>query len=342
MLFNDLNPDGAEPCGPVSGDQSYDKNGHGSHTGGIIVADGGYGIAPGARLISARIWDHYQLTTHEITLAAMQWMLDPDGNPETDDLPQIVSCSWGAPSNHGDDPEELWYYEVVENWVAAGILPVFAAGNSGPMSHKVDFPACFRMSWAVAGIKSNDSLAMFSSPGPATWNGETYTKPDIAGPGKNIISVRANGGLCEMDGTSVATPHAAGVAALVLQANPHLTPAEIRTAIEEAAVDLGSTGKDSRYGAGKMDALAAITKLVGQTPLSMVFGSYDRAVRQDQFYTHTTHYAPLSAPLATYLSGRVSELSATELPDAQANPLYKPLLRAGRSMQTFDRVHSSF
>jgi len=343
LVFNDLNPADGVLKGPVPGSEGYDTSGHGTHTAGTICAGDGLGVAPGARLISARIFGVAEMTTHEIILKAMQWMLDPDGNPETDDRPRIVSCSWGAKSDAGTDPEEVMYFDVVENWVAAGILPVFAAGNAGPMSGKVDYPACFRNSWAVAGIKSNDRLAVYSSPGPATWLGETYVKPDIAAPGKDVISCRTNGGLTSMDGTSVACPHAAGVAALVLQADPTLTPARLREQMEAVAFDLGSPGKDNSYGAGRIDALAAVSRVSGATPVETRFAGLRTAAAQEAAFLRLAPAGGLVAPLAAYLTGRLRALDEGEFRSLTApgdpDPLVRLIVRQAASVRTFDCLH---
>ncbi|MBF0410521.1 MAG: S8 family serine peptidase [Candidatus Riflebacteria bacterium] len=312
LKFWDLNPNDGSVASPVDGSKATDENMHGSHTAGTICAGGNIGVAPGARLMVAKVFDGMEMSTHEIFLRAYQWMLDPDGNPDTNDFPRIVSVSLGGKSYGGTDSDENLYYDVVNNWVAAGILPVFAAGNGGPMPQKIDYCACFLQSWAVGGLKSNNSIALFSSPGPATWNGVTYIKPDICAPGKDIISVRPNGGTYKMDGTSAATPHAAGVAALVLQANPTLKPAEVRDLIESCALDLGSSGKDNRYGAGLIDAYKSVEKAIKQASAENVVDGYRRALETESALG-TTVNSPLAAPMASYLLEKANALDSGEM-----------------------------
>lgn len=104
--------------------------------------------------------------------------VDPDGIPETNDGPRLSTI-------HGVlmTQQDKTFYVAVENWVAAGILPVFAAGNNGMYGGKVGTPAALAQSWAVAATTQNNTLAYFSSQGPVAWDGVPLMKPDIAAPG---------------------------------------------------------------------------------------------------------------------------------------------------------------
>jgi hypothetical protein len=125
--------------------------------------------------------------------------------------------------------------------------------------------------------------AGFSSIGPSTWSsiapwndyaynpGMGLIDPDVAAPGVNTKSCQwnNNSGYTFMDGTSMATPHTAGVMALMLDKNPNLTPRQIDSLLEITALDWGNPGKDNLYGAGRIDAAAAVTATPGGTPPSM-------------------------------------------------------------------------
>jgi len=286
---------------------SYDDQGHGTHTAGSIAGAEGVGVAPGAKLIVGKVFDKNGGGDDEKIMLAMQWMLDPDGNPETKDCPQLVSNSWGS-----DDVADRKFWDIVNNWVAAGMVPVFAAGNSGP-SGKVGTPGNFPHSWAVAATNDKDGLAWFSSVGPTTWDGVTYVKPDIAAPGLNVISCSHKGGLVSNMGTSMACPHVAGLAALMLQANPKLTIDEVRQIGESTAIDLGTPGKDNKFGSGRFDAKAALDKVMAPAgTIDAAFDAFTGVLAAEQALVGIQANSPLAAPLAKSLVQRTQNLDEGE------------------------------
>ncbi|MBI3891216.1 MAG: S8 family serine peptidase [Candidatus Wallbacteria bacterium] len=241
--------------------EPYDDEGHGTHTAGSICASGdGIGVAPGARLVVAKALDNEGSGELSKLLAAMQWMLDPDGDPSTNDRPTAVSCSWGVDRRQMKDlgAEETFFWDAVQAWRDADMLPVFASGNSGPSSEVI--PGAYPISLAVGATDAGDSSASYSSGGPSTWNGLTYTKPDLCAPGSAIVSTVPGGQTRSMSGTSMACPVVAGVAALIKQARPQASAREIEQILLSSVVDLGDPGKDVRFGAGRIDALAAVAK----------------------------------------------------------------------------------
>ena len=239
----------------------FDGNGHGTHTAGTIVGGnaGGkhIGVAPGAKLICGRIFDEGGTTTDAIILRAMNWIADPDGDPNTNDGPRLVSNSWGGEQESEHSGDDLW--QAVQHWVDLGILPVFAAGNSGPKG-KVGTPGGYPMSFCVGSTNWMNWVSSFSSRGPITWDGVQYIKPDVAAPGSGVESAKDKGGYVTMDGTSMATPHVAGVCALVLQANPALTPAQVVDIVRSTAKDISTPGHDNNTGWGLVDAYRAVEK----------------------------------------------------------------------------------
>ena len=246
--------------------EPYDDQGHGTHVAGTIAggASSGLaiGVAPDAKLIVAKIFSASGSTSTEKILAAMQWIADPDGDSSTADAPVICSNSWGG------GPGRKVFLEATKNWVALGIFPSFAAGNSGPGAGTVGTPGGFLEAFAVGATDLNDQIASFSSRGPVTWDGATFTKPDVSAPGKAVTSAKAGGGYTALSGTSMATPHISGVLALLYQAKPTLTIAEARELLERTSDDQGDAGKDNTFGAGRANAVAAAQVLVSGSRVS--------------------------------------------------------------------------
>ncbi|MBT3784463.1 S8 family serine peptidase, partial [bacterium] len=244
--------------------QPNDARGHGTHVLGTIgggnTSGMAIGVAPDVRFLVGKIFDDKGYTTVSVALRAMQWMADPDSNPNTVDHPRIVSNSWGGKMK--DRVVQLLFRSAVQSWREIGIVPVFAAGNSGPELYSVEFPGAYPESLAVGAVNSQDQIARFSSRGPVNFMGKTIIKPDVSAPGVEVFSADQNGGYARMSGTSMATPHVAGVVALMLQANPWLGPETISRVLRETSEDLGDTGKDPEFGAGRIDAYRAVSRVL--------------------------------------------------------------------------------
>lgn len=288
-LFAHFNDDGTQKPNPTKKDTGYPANvlnnkvPHGTHTSGTMVggnASGQYvGVAPGATLISAVVIDLEANTgSLAMLLGGIQWAIDPDGNPATNDGARVVNMSLGYSF-------DVFPYliEPMDNMVAANAFPSVANGNSGPSARTAGAPATVPSAFAVGAVDNTIAVASFSSRGPVDWgvsnpwdyvpyHGE-FIKPDIAAPGtatssKGIYSTVPENTWQEVigsglfsapwQGTSMAAPHIAGVAALMVQANPNLTVDEIKRILESTAIDKGTTGKDNDYGYGFVDALAAV------------------------------------------------------------------------------------
>jgi subtilisin family serine protease len=230
----------------------YDDNGHGTHCAGTIAGGAStgraIGVAPGAELVVGKIFSKGGFTTSERILAGMQWVVDPDGVPGSGDEPRLVSNSWSGPAG------SMTYLEAVRTWLALDILPVFAASNSGPKPETVRTPGGYPEALAVAAASWDGTIAEFSSRGPVVWNGEEIVKPDVAAPGNRVFSAWPGGGHKHLRGTSMATPHVAGLAALLAQASPGRTAAGMRDLLEATAADAGALGKDNDWGHGMVDA----------------------------------------------------------------------------------------
>ncbi len=239
-----------------------DGHGHGTHTMGTIVGDGGIGVAPGARWIAVKIFHNQGYSYDSWIHAGFQWLLDPDGDPATDDAPDVVNNSWG--SDYGSDQTFLPDVQALR---AANILPVFSSGNAGPYERTVGSPASFAESFAVGATDTDDVIASFSSRGPSPW-GET--KPDVSAPGTNVRSSVPGGGYAEYQGTSMAAPHVTGLAALLFQAQPSLSLSAAEQAMTSNAVPLGAPIPNNDYGWGRIDAYNTVLSVSSVGALSGV------------------------------------------------------------------------
>lgn len=234
-------------------DNEYDDHGHGTHVSGTIAGTE-TGIASKSSLLVGKIFGAAGAGQDSTILEAMQWQFDPDGNPSTADYPMIVSNSWGSDIVEGvhDIDEFLPYHVAIQTWINGGIIPVFAAGNSGKSPNGI--PGGLPEVIAVGAIDSNGEVGEFSSMGPNIWKiGQTVLtlmKPDISAPGVAIASSIPGNKYSAWDGTSMATPHVSGAVALLLQANPKLRYAEVKQLLLETS----EKKIDNKYGFGILNA----------------------------------------------------------------------------------------
>ena len=236
-----------------------DGHGHGTHCagtiGGLPVNGKTIGVAPGVNFMIGRIFNNKGKGSLSLMLKGMQWMADPDENPDTNDFPAVVSNSWGVPWANPKKVEPL--LRAVQTWRAIGIVPLFAAGNNGPNAHTILKPAAFNESLTVGATDSKDRIARFSSRGPGNYLGISSDKPDLSAPGASVYSSDLHGKYSYKSGTSMATPHVAGVIALMLEANPGLSVDEIQEILKSSSLDLGDAGYDYQFGWGRVNAYKA-------------------------------------------------------------------------------------
>lgn len=279
--YNPDDPENSDPYGnwfdAVEGqDMPYDlaSQPHGSHVMGTILGQGPddenkIGVAPDANWISARAFSALGGTQSDL-LASGQYMLAPEDDPSL--APDIVNNSWGGQPGVND-----WYRPMVQAWKDSGIMPTFSAGNSGPGDETVTPPANYPESYAVAATDINDAVASFSSRGPSQYEGDQ--KPNVSAPGVNIRSSVPGGYEAGWNGTSMAAPHIAGTAALLLSTDSGLTPNEIEAIIDETADPLTdsqyTTVPNDAYGVGMVNAYEAVASIAGN------LGSIEGSVLQE-------------------------------------------------------------
>lgn len=213
-----------------------DDNGHGTHVAGIVAAVnntiGVVGVAPEVHLYAVKVLNAAGSGWLSDIIEGFQWCID--------NQIKVINMSFGSDGTNSSEQE------AVTQAYNAGITLVAAAGNDG-YANSVDYPGAYPEVIAVSAIDANLKLASFSSYGPEV---------DITAPGVQIYSTYKKAAYATMSGTSMATPHVTGVAALRLAQNPSQSPAEIKTAIQTTATNLGLTS--DKQGAGLVNADAVV------------------------------------------------------------------------------------
>jgi subtilisin len=228
----------------------YDSDQHGTHTAGTIVGRSGqwgaFGIAPGAKLASAMVIEGGQVIDR--ILSGLDWVIECEC--------RILSMSLGL---RGFTPA---FEQIINALRRANVLPIIAVGNEGPATSRS--PGNYATVVSVGAVDASDDVAWFSGSQKFSRPADSLV-PDLVGPGVGILSCVPGGKFAEMDGTSMATPHIAGVCALLLQANPNATTLQLEQAI------IGSCSRtakmaEARVNRGVPDAAKAFEMLTG-TPL---------------------------------------------------------------------------
>lgn len=267
-----------------------DDNGHGSHTVGTMVGDDGagnqIGVAPGAKWIGCRNMNVGNGTPATYA-ECFQFMIAPTNsaglNPDPSLRPHILNNSWGCPTSEGcTSRAEL--ETIVNNTLASGIFVQTSAGNSGPSCSSVGDPAAiYDGSFAAGAIDINNALTNFSSRGPSTFYSPNILKPNVSAPGANVRSIGSSSDVVytSLSGTSMASPHVAGVVALLWSARPALqrniaatkaflqnsASANVTMATPQTCGGVSSTQiPNNSFGYGRVDALAAFT---ASTPVAL-------------------------------------------------------------------------
>jgi serine protease AprX len=240
-----------------TGEGITDRHGHGTHCASIAAgsgeASGGRyrGAAPKATLYAAKVLRSDGQGMMSDVMAGIEWAVDQGV--------QVISLSLGG-TGPCDGTDALC--ETCDAAVERGVIVCAAAGNEGPNPYTVGSPGCARNVITIGACNDQQHIASFSSRGPTS---DGRVKPDIVFPGVDIIAARAWGTkmgkivdeyYTSASGTSMATPAAAGVCALILQAKPNLTPQEVKNRLIGTAIDLGVDVYAQGY--GRADAWRAI------------------------------------------------------------------------------------
>jgi len=221
-----------------------DQNGHGTHVAGIIGAQnntiGTVGVAPNASLYSVKVLSGEGIGTLEGVIAGIQWSIDQ----KVDIINLSLTTENKSPALEA----------IMKKAYNAGIIIVAASGNEGmdPLFKDALYPAAFGSVIAVGSVSDQNKLSYFSNYGPSQ---------ELVAPGENIWSTFANKDTLTQEdyayseGTSVATPFVAGTFAQYKEAYPHLSNSQLRETVKRAAVDLGTKGRDNKFGYGLVQSL---------------------------------------------------------------------------------------
>ncbi|MED7825097.1 S8 family serine peptidase [Streptomyces chiangmaiensis] len=299
----DTGIDAAHPdfAGRIAASESFvpeqdvtDRHGHGTHVASTVAgtgaASGGTekGVAPGASLHIGKVLDNNGSGQDSWILAGMEWAA-------RDQHAKVVSMSLGGQSTNGTDPLSQAVNHLSEE---TGALFVIAAGNSGPAPYSVSAPGAADAALTVGAVngpgKGVDQLAGFSSRGPRV--GDNAIKPDLTAPGVDVLAARSQyapegeGAYQTMSGTSMATPHVAGAAALLAAKHPDWTGQQLKDAL------VSTTASTQRYspfqaGSGRLDVAAAVKATLVATGSAFAQAHYPytpgQTVRKDVTYTNT-------------------------------------------------------
>jgi len=262
---------------PSSSGETYSNNaeddhGHGTHVAGIVTSKGvqvPLGVAPNAKIVAVKVCDSGGGCPISDSIAALDWI---HANLDTQPV-QIINMSLGIGKydNSGDcESSKPSYNNAVNQLVAKGVTIFASSGNNG-YSDGIGRPGCFSNTIAVGATydprddwnftclccgssPETDQVGCFSN---------SNSLVDVLAPGAMIVSSKKDGGTEEKFGTSQATPMAAGVAALMLEANPALTPAKIRTVLKDTGKPILDTRNNLTF--PRIDALAAVNAILPGT-----------------------------------------------------------------------------
>ncbi|MFI8509889.1 S8 family peptidase [Streptomyces sp. NPDC085460] len=279
---------------------AVDRVGHGTHVASIAAGTGARsggrfkGVAPGAEVISGKVLDDEGYGDDSAVLAGMEWAAAEGAD--------VVNLSLGSPDSPGVDPLEA----AIDRLSAEkGILFAVAAGNDGEAgASTVGSPGSADAALTVGAVDHDDRLAPFSGTGPRV--GDGAVKPDVTAPGVAITAAAAPGsaldtrpgvphpapGYLQIDGTSMATPHVAGAAALLKQRHPGWTSAELKGALTGSAE--GGAGLGAfQQGTGRVRVDRALAGTVIPAPVSLDFGTARWPHADDEPVTRKVGYRNL-------------------------------------------------
>jgi subtilisin family serine protease len=318
VLDTGIDTDHPDLAGKVAVSQDFtgagvveDGNGHGTHVASIITgsgaaSDGRYrGVAPEATLAVGKVLDDFGDGTDDGVLAGMRWAAADSGA-------KVVNMSLGGDPTDGQDPVSAAVNTLSRRY---GTLFVIAAGNAGG-DRTVSAPATADDALTVGSVSKEDEPSDFSSRGPRL--GDGAAKPEISAPGGGIVAARPAGvppigepvgdAYQRLDGTSMATPHVAGAAAILAQQHPDWTGATLKAALVSSAHEVAGAGV-YQVGAGRLDvARATATPVVATAAVSAYLPWPNTGSREHRTVTWTnTGDAPVTLSLRADLVDRKGE-----------------------------------
>ncbi|WP_430779994.1 S8 family serine peptidase [Actinoplanes sp. G11-F43] len=228
-----------------------DKHGHGTHVAGTIAAVTGNGVgvtavAPDVKILPVKVLGDNGSGNMSDTAEGIVWAADNGA--------QVINMSLGSTAKVAAVTNAIKYAR------GKGVTVIAAAGNSRREGSPTSYPAADEGVIGVAATDSSDRIGEYSTAGGFV---------DVAAPGSGIVSTYPSAlgaSYKSMNGTSMAAPHVAAVAALMKSYNTALTPDQIESALEKSAVDLGAKGFDNDFGHGRIDAVAALDAVAPATP----------------------------------------------------------------------------
>ncbi len=224
-----------------TGEGIGDLNGHGTHVAGIVASnDVKYkGIAFEANLLEVKVLNKEGVGTASDVISGIEWAVDNGA--------EVLSLSLGAVVNRCDGSDVV--SKAVDAAFEEGSVVVVAAGNFGPDGETITSPGCAKNALTVGAVDDNDFVASFSSRGPTA---DGRVKPDVVAPGVKITSTWESNHFGSLSGTSMATPHVSGLAALILETDNSLSPTDVKEIIMSNSVDLGL--EENVQGKGRINA----------------------------------------------------------------------------------------
>ncbi|MGZ0149655.1 S8 family serine peptidase [Kribbella sp. WER1] len=251
-----------------------DGFGHGTHVASIITGSGAAsggkykGVAPGVQLLIGKVLSNKGFGQDSDIIAGMEWAAAQGA--------KVINMSLGGDPTV-DEADDIGALAVDRITAATGALFVVAAGNNGATS-TVSTPGVAASALTVAAVDKSDKLAYYSSRGPLLYP-DRVSKPDIAGPGSAIVAARAAGtslgdpvdaNYTSLSGTSMATPHVAGAAAILAQEHPDWQAAQLKAALMSSSKDDGYSVFEQ--GAGRVDVARAVSQHVYGVTGAVDFG----------------------------------------------------------------------
>ncbi|MEU0279730.1 S8 family peptidase [Streptomyces sp. NPDC006195] len=269
---------------------TVDHFGHGTHVASTAAGSGAKsggtfkGVAPGAKILDGKVLDDSGFGEDSGIIAGMQWAADQGA--------KVANLSLGGGDTAETDPLET---AVDKLSAEKGILFVIAAGNDGPGASTIGSPGSAASALTVGAVDRADQIADFSSVGPTA---DGSLKPDITAPGVDIVAAKAAqgqigdpaaDGYVSMSGTSMATPHVAGAAALLAQQHPDWTGQRIKQTLTASAKP-GTGLTAHQQGTGRADVARAITQTVASEQTSLGFGTQQWPHTDDKPVTKSITY----------------------------------------------------